>query len=91
MRNLVRAGVTEKVAMTMTGHKTRSFFERYNIVSDSDLVSAAARLDSAQKLSTAQQKNVFDSSNVLRRLMANLWKLILSNACVNVFRTSVRA
>ena len=42
-RNLIRAGLSETVAIKLTGHRTRSVFQCYAIVEEGMLKEPAAR------------------------------------------------
>jgi integrase len=46
-RNLVRAGVSETVALALLGHRTPSVCRRYNVTDERDLGAAVERLAEA--------------------------------------------
>ncbi|MBI3609969.1 MAG: tyrosine-type recombinase/integrase [Nitrospirae bacterium] len=54
VRNLIRAGVPQSVAMAISGHKTDSVFRRYDIVSHTDIVQAGEKLTKYHEAMAAQ-------------------------------------
>jgi integrase len=55
VRNMMRAGVQQAVAMKISGHTTTHIFQRYNIVDESDIQDAAAKVESFSRQITSSQ------------------------------------
>jgi len=59
---MVRAGIPERVSMSLSGHRTRAIFDRYHIISDGDLREAAKRLDAASGRRTTTGTTTIEAS-----------------------------
>jgi integrase len=55
VRNMLRAGVQEKVAMQISGHKTNSMLWRYNITNERDIQDAGRRIEAYLNAQKVQQ------------------------------------
>ena len=65
---MIRAGVPEKIAMQISGHKTASMLWRYNITDTRDIKDAGKRteryLEARRGKEHAQTRTQYFSSNV---------------------------
>jgi integrase len=71
VRGLIRAGVSQKVAMSISGHKTIAVFQRYQIVSPADQKDATRKLEASQEeereLLKSQASDFGQSSGIVAR------------------------
>jgi hypothetical protein len=71
IRNMIRNGISEKVAMVISGDKTRSVFDRYNTTNYDDLVDAGRKIREGRERIERQSKEfshrkaIVDTQNAL--------------------------
>lgn len=72
VRNMISNGIPEKVAMVISGHKTRSIFDRYNITNYAHLVDAGRKIREGRERIKQQALDFAENANTtVNRRVAN--------------------
>jgi integrase len=64
IRNMVRRGVHDSVAMKISGHRTASVFRRYNIVDTRDLAEATRLIEAGSQVAVSESETDTKSDTV---------------------------
>ena len=72
VRNMNRAGIQRKIAMLISGHKTESIFERYNITNNGDLEEAALKMEAFRNRGEEAKTQKGQEALFLFYLLSNL-------------------
>lgn len=81
VRNMVRAGISEKRAMQITGHRTRSIFDRYDITTERDVIETGQQLRQYAEKQAAREAELVARDGPLDTLGNELGNGVSRGSC----------